>query len=105
MKDDGMGYAEAPITKRRAYLKSAGDLIDGDRAKEYGDALKMHRRIAVGWSEILGVKIKPHQVAMCMSWLKTSRLVENPGHKDSYVDKIAYDALAAELKEREDVEA
>lgn len=86
---------------RKAILKTAGDLIDGDRARDYGDALDMHRRIAAGWSEILGTQVDPHEVALCMAWLKISRIVESPGHSDSYVDGVAYLALAGEIRERD----
>lgn len=87
-------------TERNKILKTANDLIDGDRAREYGDALEMHRRIAAGWTEILGVNVEPHEVALCMAWLKISRLVEKPDHADSYVDLVAYGALAGEIQKR-----
>lgn len=90
---------------RQHILKSAGDLIDGDRAKDYGDAYVMHARIAAGWSQILGIDIAPHQVALCMSWLKISRLVESPDHADSYVDLVAYGALAGEIRSRDSAKA
>ncbi len=90
---------------RREILKSAGDLIDGDRAKDYGDAHVMHSRIASGWSNILGVDIAPHQVALCMAWLKISRLVESPDHADSYVDLVAYGALAGEIRSKDSAKA
>ena len=86
---------------RQKILKDAGDLIDGDRARDYGDAHEMHRRISVGWSEILGVNVAPHEVALCMAWLKISRLVETPAHSDSYVDLVAYGALAAEIQSKD----
>jgi hypothetical protein len=85
---------------RKEVLKSAGDLIDGDRARDYGDAYEMHERISVGWSQILGTEVLPHEVALCMGWLKLSRLVENPDHWDSYIDGVAYFALAAEIRDR-----
>lgn len=87
--------------QRQKILKTAGDLMDGDRAKDYGDAYEMHRRIAVGWSEILGTEVKPHEVALCMAWLKISRLVEREDHADSYVDLVAYGALAGEIQQRD----
>lgn len=93
------------IGTRQAVLKTAGDLIDGDRARDYGDALEMHRRIAAGWTEILGADIKAHEVALCMAWLKMSRLVETPSHSDSYVDAVAYMALAAEIQKRDSAKA
>ena len=86
---------------RQNVLKTAGDLIDGDRARDYGDAYEMHKRIAAGWSQVLGVDVKAHEVALCMAWLKISRLVETPSHADSYVDAVAYMALAAEIEKRD----
>lgn len=90
---------------RQNVLKTAGELIDGDRARDYGDAYEMHRRIAVGWSEILGVEVKAHEVALCMTWLKMSRLVETPSHSDSYIDAVAYMALAFEIEKRDSAKA
>lgn len=91
-------------SSRDEILNDAGRLINGDRAKDYGDAYEMHRRIAFGWSEILRVNVRPHQVALCMAWLKISRLVETPGHRDSYVDLVAYGALAAEINGKDSPE-
>jgi hypothetical protein len=90
---------------RRAVLKTAGDLIDGDRARDYGDAFEMHKRIASGWSQILGIDVRAHEVALCMTWLKISRIVESPSHADSYVDAVAYMALAAEIEKRDSAKA
>jgi hypothetical protein len=90
---------------RQKVLKSAGDLIDGDRARDYGDAYEMHQRIAAGWSQILCCEVKAHEVALCMAWLKIARLVETPGHSDSYVDGVAYMALAAEIEKRDSAKA
>ena len=86
---------------RRKIMSAASNLMDGERAKDYGDALEMHRRIAAGWSEILGVNVKPHEAALCMAWLKIARLVETPGHEDSYVDLVAYGSLAGEIQARD----
>lgn len=83
---------------RDKILESALGLVNGDRARDYGDAYEMHRRIAAGWTEILGVDVTPSQVALCMAWLKISRLVETPDHKDSFVDLVAYGALAGEVQ-------
>lgn len=85
---------------RDEILNAASDLINGQRAKDYGDAYEMHRRIAAGWAEILCVNITPAQVALCMAWLKIARLVETPDHLDSFVDLVAYGALAGEIESR-----
>jgi hypothetical protein len=93
------------IGMRQLVLKTAGELIDGDRARDYGDAYEMHKRISVGWGEILGAEVKAHEVALCMAWLKLSRLVETPSHFDSYVDAVAYIAIAAEIQKRDSANA
>ena len=82
---------------RSQCLAEAMDLITGDRNHEYGEPLDNFGRIATGWSVILGHEVTPHQVALCMAWLKMARLVNTPGHDDSYVDASAYAALAFEL--------
>lgn len=85
---------------RDKILDAASDLINGQRAKDYGDAFEMHRRIAAGWSEIVGVNVTPAQAALCLVWLKIARLVETPDHLDSFVDLVAYGALAGEIESR-----
>ena len=99
---DGHPVVSKVIGKdRHTILKTAGELIDGERARDYGDATEMHRRIAAGWSEILGVDVKPHEAALCMAWLKIARLVETPAHEDSYIDAVAYMALAGEIQSKD----
>ena len=89
-------------TRRNAVLERAGELISGDRQTDYGDALTNFTKIADGWALILGVdKISPHQVALCMDWVKTARLLVSPNHTDSWIDKAGYAALGAELQSRE----
>jgi Domain of unknown function (DUF6378) len=90
---------------RQSVLKTAGELIDGDRARDYGDATKMHARIAAGWELILGVKITAEQAALCMTWLKMARIIENPDHMDSYIDAVAYLALSAEARKKNSAQA
>lgn len=82
---------------RDEILKTASDLINGDRAKDYGPAKKNHEDIAAGWAIILGVPVNAHQVARCMAWVKIARLAKTDDHVDSYVDAAAYIALAGEI--------
>ncbi len=82
---------------RSDVLEQAGAAIDGDRHRDYGDARDNFRRIAAGWEVILGVDVTPAQVALCMDWVKTARLVQTPNHADSWVDKAGYTALGAEV--------
>jgi len=87
---------------RSRCLAVAMDLITGDRNRDYGEPLDNFQRIATGWAVVLGCEVTPHQVALCMAWLKIARLCETPGHADSYVDAAAYVALADELVRAQD---
>lgn len=84
-------------TSRREILAEAAQLIDGQRAKDYGDAKDNFARIAVGWSEILQSQVTAAQVALCMDWLKTCRLITSPDHRDSWIDKAGYVGLGGEI--------
>jgi hypothetical protein len=89
--------------KRDEVLHEAKKLINGQRAKDYGDAYLNHNRIAVGWNEIVKGAIGSHgyltaaHVALMMDWVKTSRLIESIDHVDSWLDKAGYTALGAEF--------
>ena len=82
---------------RQFFLKTAEELIDGPRAKEYGPARKNHERIAQIWSIILEQEITPEQVVACMVGLKLARLSEDITKDDSWVDIIGYAALGGEI--------
>lgn len=78
-------------------LSGAGELINGQRATDYGDARTNFTDIAKLWSPILGIEIPPWQVALCMNQLKVARLFKTPSHEDSWMDGIGYLALGCEL--------
>ena len=89
--------------KRDDTLETAQNLINGARAKDYGDAYLNHQRIADGWNVIVRAAMEKHgavlpaHVALMMDWVKTSRLLETITHEDSWVDKAAYSALGSEF--------
>ena len=91
--------------RRNEVIQAAKELINGDRARDYGDAYDNHGRIAEGWNIILREALKTHgyftpaHVALMMDWVKTSRLLTNIDKTDSWVDKIGYAALGAEFVE------
>lgn len=80
---------------RIALLDEAKRIVCGDRDQEYGAPEDSFADIATGWSVILGVPVEAHQVALCMDWLKTVRLIRTPEHYDSVVDKAGYAACYA----------
>ena len=64
--------------KRDEVLDTAKELINGSRAKDYGDAFDNFERIATGWNAIIreaqithGYVTEQH-VALMMDWLKTA---------------------------------
>jgi hypothetical protein len=87
--------------KRDEILDTAKTLINGDRAKDYGNAYDNHLRIAESWNwwlkEKMSSKITPDDVAMMMALLKMARLQHNRLHEDSYCDLAGYIAIAGEI--------
>ena len=82
--------------KRDEILDVAKGLINGARAKAYGDAYENHERIAKMWSVILGREVSVSQVYQCMVALKLSRLIVTPEHEDTWIDICGYAALGGE---------
>ena len=72
------------------------DLVNGARMEAYGHPLPNHQRIAGFWNVRLrpylrpGAEIPPHVVAACMRLVKEARLMETPGHEDSFTDIPGY---------------
>ena len=84
--------------KRDEVLAKAGELINGDRKEDYGDAYLNHMRIAEFWNNYLETetKITPTDVAMMMLLVKVARLMHTY-KEDSFVDICGYAALAGEM--------
>ena len=81
---------------RKEILDKAEKMINGPRAKDYGDAHENHERIAKMWSVLLERAVTVAQVYQCMIAVKLSRLIETPGHEDSWLDICGYSALGGE---------
>jgi len=88
-------------------LDTAKNLINGERARQYGGAYQMHQRVADLWNSYLQTseyKITVKDVAIMMILLKTARLrnvvIDDKngvdGH-DSFVDICGYAALGCEM--------
>ena len=82
--------------KREEILQEAETLINGDRAKDYGDAYVNHKRIADMWSVVFGKEVTVRQVILCMIAMKVARLVHD-SKEDSWVDVCGYAAVGGEL--------
>lgn len=66
-------------------------MLAGDKAKEYGDPQTMCRRIGQRW---FGTDTAETDVAIMMAELKIERIKYDPTKEDSYLDAIAYLAMA-----------
>jgi len=82
--------------KRTEILQKAEQMINGPRARDYGDAYINHERIAKMWTVLLEKEITVPQVYQCMIAVKLSRLIETPEHEDSAIDICGYGALMGE---------
>ncbi len=79
------------------FLKKAMEIVEGQRAIDYGDKTKNHENIAKLWSAFLDVEISAHDVAICMLLMKIARL-KNAHTDDCYVDMAGYSAIAGEIE-------
>jgi hypothetical protein len=68
-----------------------------DRRRTYGEPVDLFERVAVRWSQVLGAKITPAQVLVCLIDLKVARLTHDPRHLDSIADVAGYAACLAEV--------
>ena len=80
--------------------------INGARQEEYGDVYDSFTTISLGWDIITKNALATHgcvspmHVGLMMDWLKTSRLLVDISHEDSWIDKVGYAALSAEVAEQ-----
>lgn len=87
---------------RKETLESALDAVNR-RPKSYGPPEQNFERIAALWNVYLHDKydipasIDPVDVAAMMALMKIARLIETPGHDDSWVDLAGYAACGAEV--------
>ena len=70
-----------------------------DRRKAHGDPQDLFEQVAVRWGLVLGKRVTPAQVILCMVELKLARLSRNPGHIDSITDLAGYASILQEIQE------
>jgi hypothetical protein len=78
------------------FLKHAAGLVDRRRA-EYGEPVDLFERVAGRWSQVLGTRVTPAQVIVCLVDLKVARLTHDPRHFDSITDIAGYAGCLAEV--------
>ena len=89
-------------------LRRAADLVDGDRAKTYGDMKLLHGKIAIMWDAWLKIRrdpdapLTPEDTAHMMGLMKKARTQCGEGTPDNYIDDAGFAGIAAENSERPD---
>jgi hypothetical protein len=78
------------------FLEHAAALV-ARRRREYGTPLDLFERVAVRWSQVLGARVTPAQVIVCLVDLKVARLTHDPRHFDSITDVAGYAGCLAEV--------
>ena len=82
-------------------LINAIDLLQ-NRGQIYGHPRINQGRISARLSNLFDFPITDAQAALAMVEVKLSRIQETPSHTDSYIDAIAYLAIALQLQTEED---
>ena len=77
-------------------LGHAADLVNR-RRRAYGEPAVLFEHVAVRWSQVLGTKVTPAQVMVCLIDLKVARLGHDPRHLDSITDIAGYAGCLAEV--------
>jgi hypothetical protein len=77
-------------------LGHAADLVQR-RRRAYGEPVDLFERVALRWSQVLGTKVTPAQVLVCLIDLKVARLTHDPRHLDSITDIAGYAGCLAEV--------
>ena len=78
------------------FLEHAAGLVTR-RRRQYGTPVDLFERVAVRWSQVLGTKVTPAQVIVCLVDLKVARLSHDPRHLDSITDIAGYAGILAEV--------
>jgi Domain of unknown function (DUF6378) len=86
---------EFPMTAEK--LLAEATAVVRDRRHTYGQPLDLFERVAVRWSQVLGTKVMPAQVIVCLVDLKVARLAHDPRHLDSITDIAGYAGCLAEV--------
>jgi hypothetical protein len=90
-------------------MHDAADLVNGQRAKDYGEPEQSFNAIAAMWTTYLNHPINKHDVANMMVLLKVCRNMDGRRKLDNYIDIIGYAGLAGSdltlLKEKSDADS
>lgn len=84
-------------------LKTAENIVNGDREKQYGKAENNFNTIANLWADYLSAKdeptdIEPKDVAAMLALLKIARIATGHAKEDNWVDLAGYAGCGGEIE-------
>ena len=91
-----MGTDGVKQLRAKDLLTNAADTI-AERSTTHGHYDLTMLRTSKLWSDYLEREIEPMDVAICMALVKLARIMETKSNNDSWVDAVAYFAIAGEL--------
>lgn len=83
------GLEDSLHDRQETVLEEAQRLIVGDRNLSYDHPYDNFTRIAQIWTAVLGIKVTPEQVGLCMVGVKLAREAYQP-KRDNLVDGAGY---------------
>ena len=81
-------------------LEQAASVVR-DRRRAYGQPRDLFERVAIRWSQVLGITVTPGEVIVCLIDLKVARLTHDPRHRDSITDIAGYAGCLAWISHSE----
>ena len=88
----------AKVAKPLTILEEAQLAVYGDRQADYGNVLDNFGTTAKLWEIVLGAKVTPEQVGLCMIQLKIARQMFKP-KRDNLVDAAGYAATIEKMND------
>ena len=85
------------MNKREQCLRTACEIVNGQREKSYGTPEDNFKLIANFWSDYLEVDVSPVDVSMMMALLKIARISTGTFKQDSFIDLAGYAACGYEI--------
>lgn len=86
--------------ENKTILQEAQELVYNDRNADYGTVTANFTKIAELWAPILGAKVTPEQVGLCMVQVKIARQLFKQ-KRDNLVDGAGYFATLEKLSKGE----
>jgi Domain of unknown function (DUF6378) len=79
------------------HLLEQASTVVGHRRGIYGAPDAVFEHVAMRWSQVLGTRVTPAQVIICLIDLKIVRVARDPKHPDSITDIAGYAGVLAEV--------